>query len=230
MYNFLDRTSLLIGKDNVESLENKHIAVFGLGGVGSYTVECLARCGVSKLTIVDNDCYFVTNINRQLYATNSTSGRKKVEVAKERILDINSECKVYCHDLFINSTTINDIDFSLFDYVIDAIDFVEGKLEIIKKCSKTGVPVISCMGTGNKLSPELFSVDYIENTSVCPLAKSMRKKLKELGISKVKVLYSKEQPTLTYNTEKKEIGSICFVTSVAGMLIASACIKDLINL
>ena len=230
MYNYLERTSLLIGKENTESLQTKHIAVFGLGGVGSYTVECLVRCGVGKITIIDNDHYTLSNINRQLYATSSTIGRKKVEVSKERILDINSECQVHCYDLFVNKSTINDIDFSTFDYVIDAIDFVEGKEEIIKKCHKLNIPIISCMGTGNKLSPQMFSIDYIENTSVCPLAKSMRKRLKDLGISKVKVLYSKEQPTLTYNTEKKEIGSICFVTSVAGMLIAGTCIKDSINL
>ncbi len=234
MNNLFERTSLLIGQDKIDTLSRKHVAVFGLGGVGSYAVESLVRCNVGELTLIDGDVYSFSNINRQLYATIKTVNQKKVDVAKNRVLEINPNVTVNVYDLFLNADTINLIDFSKFDYVIDAIDTVSSKLLLISKCKELNVPIICCLGTGNKLDPFAFEIDYIENTSVCPLAKVMRKELKNRNIEKVLVLYSKEQPKNTVakeeNSSRHSPASISFVPSVAGLLISSKVIKDLLNL
>ncbi len=234
MNDFFDRTALLIGQDKLNILSKKHVAVFGLGGVGSYAVESLARSNVGELTLIDCDVYSASNINRQLYATTKTINAKKVDVAKERVQDINPNVKVNSYDLFVNGDSINAIDFTKFDYVIDAIDTVTAKILLISKCKQLNVPIISCLGTGNKLNPFAFEIDFIENTSVCPLAKVMRKELKSRNIEKVLVLYSKEQPknavVLEDNSSRHAPASISFVPSVAGILISSKVIKDLIDL
>ncbi len=234
MNNIFERTALLIGQDKVDMLSKKHVAVFGLGGVGSYAVESLIRCNVGELTLIDSDVYSLSNINRQLYATTKTVNQKKVDVAKNRALEINPSIKVNVYDLFLNSQTIDLIDFSKFDYVIDAIDTVSSKILLISRCKELNIPIISCLGTGNKLNPFAFEIDYIENTSVCPLAKVMRKELKNRNIEKVLVLYSKEQPknavVLEENSSRHSPASISFVPSVAGILISSKIINDLINL
>lgn len=227
----------LIGVEAFKKLNDSHVAVFGLGGVGSYVVEGLVRGGVLNITLIDCDVYSESNINRQLYATQSTIGKKKVEVAKNRILDINPNCKVNVIDKFILKDTINEIDFTSFTYVVDAIDTISGKLEIVKKCNELGVKVISCMGTGNKINPLAFKVADIKQTKVCPLCKVMRKLLKDNGIASLKVVYSEEEPKAPINSdtaEKKGNGvapsSISFVPSVAGLIIAGEVIKDIINL
>jgi tRNA A37 threonylcarbamoyladenosine dehydratase len=235
MNDFFDRTALLIGQENLNILKNKRIAVFGLGGVGCYSVETLARLGVLDLTLIDCDVYKSTNINRQLFATSKTISMKKIDVAKNRVLEINPIAKVTTYDLFFSEDNINLIDFSNFDYVIDAIDTVSSKLAIIKTCYKLNIPVISSMGTGNKLNPYLFKVDFIENTSVCPLARVMRSKLKELNVKGVKVLYSTEKPKNCVVENNEEKGrhipaSISFVPSIAGILLAYEVVKDLISL
>ena len=230
------RTELLIGKDNIEKLHNSKVAVFGLGGVGSFVVEGLARAGIGSFILVDNDTISETNINRQLFATHKTIGMPKVQVAKERILDINPNAKVEVYQEFFmpesNLSIINDN----IDYVVDAIDTITAKIEIIKQCKDKGISVISCMGTGNKLDPSQFEIADIYHTSVCPLAKVMRKKLRELNIDNLKVLYSKEEPIKIEPNEDAEQkgnsiapGSISYVPSVAGLMIAGEVIQDLIK-
>jgi len=227
MENQFTRTKMLIGDNGLEKLSNAHIAVFGIGGVGSYTTEALARVGIGKLDLIDNDVISVTNINRQIIALNSTIGKDKVEVAKERVLDINPNCEVKTYKSFFSPETSDSFDFSKYDYVVDAIDSVTGKLELILKSQESNTPIISCMGTGNKLHPELFEITDIYKTSVCPLAKVMRNELKKRGVKKLKVLYSKETPI---KTEGQRIpASISCVPSVAGLLIASEIINSLIN-
>ncbi len=226
MDNIFSRTKLLIGDDAFLRLKNKHIAIFGIGGVGSYVTEALARCGIGHITIVDKDIVDVTNINRQLIALSSTVGKPKTEVAKERILDINPQAKVEAFPVFYNSDTQSMFDFSGFDYVIDAIDTVTSKLLIIENAKKAGVPVISCMGTGGKINPSLFEVTDIKKTHTCPLAKVMRRELKEREIFSLKVVYSPEQAIKSADV----IPSISFVPSSAGLLIASEVVKDLISL
>lgn len=230
------RTEMLIGKENINKLKNAHIAVFGIGGVGGYVVEALARCGVGTLSLFDNDVVSKSNINRQIIALSSTVGISKTEAAKIRIKDINPNANVICHDEFFMPENSHKYDFSCYDYVIDAIDTVTGKIEIIKKANEANVPVISCMGTGNKLDPSLFKITDIYKTSVCPLAKVMRYELKKRGIKKLKVLYSTENPMkVNLDTEdipkgKRQVpGSISFVPSVAGLMIAGEVIKDIIN-
>ena len=219
------RTAQLLGNENVEKLFDKHVIVFGVGGVGGYVVEALVRSGVGKISIVDNDVVNESNINRQIIAFHSTIGMQKVEVLKNRILDINPNCQVFVHNQFFLPENSNDFDFSIYDYVVDAVDTVTAKLEIIKKSKESNVPVISSMGTGNKLNPMGFKVSDISKTKVCPLARVMRNELKKRGISKVKCVYSEENPVIQTQTP----ASVAFVPSVAGLLIASEVIKDLIK-
>lgn len=217
------RTAQLLGNENVEKLFDKHVIVFGVGGVGGYVVEALARSGIGKISIVDNDVINESNINRQIIALHSTVGMQKVEVLQNRILDINPECQVFVYNQFFLPENSNDFDFSIYDYVVDAVDTVTAKLEIIKKSKESNVPVISSMGTGNKLNPMGFKVSDISKTKVCPLARVMRNELKKRGISKVKCVYSEENPVIQTQTP----ASVAFVPPVAGLLIASEVVKDL---
>ena len=219
------RTAQLLGNENVEKLFDKHVIVFGVGGVGGYVVEALARSGVGKISIVDNDVVNESNINRQIIALHSTVGMQKVDVLKNRILDINPECQVFVYNQFFLPENSKDFDFSIYDYVVDAVDTVTAKLEIIKKSKESNVPVISSMGTGNKLNPMGFKVSDISKTKVCPSARVMRNELKKRGISKVKCVYSEENPVIQTQTP----ASVAFVPSVAGLLIASEVIKDLVK-
>ena len=219
-----NRLAMLVGKEAVESLENKRVAVFGIGGVGSYTVESLVRAGVGNFILVDNDEVSITNINRQLIATHKTIGMAKVDVAKERILEINPNAKVTTYKEFFLPATEGIINEKI-SYIVDAIDTVTAKIELVERANKYNVPIISSMGTGNKLDPTKFEVTDITKTSVCPLAKVMRKELKQRGIKKLKVLYSKEEPKKIQNPP----ASISFVPSVAGLIIAGEVIKDLIK-
>lgn len=247
MLNQFSRTELLLGKEALEKLKNSRVAVFGIGGVGAYAVEALVRSGIGTIDIVDDDKVCITNLNRQLYATRKTVGKYKVEVAKERILDINPDCIVNTHQTFYTPKTENQFDFSQYDYVIDAIDTVVGKLSLIEKSKQAGVPIICAMGAGNKLDPTKFEVADISKTSVCPLAKVIRTELKKRGIKKVKVVYSKELPIKPKEdmsiscrnhcvcptdtrkcTVKHQIpGSTAFVPPVVGLIIAGEVIKDL---
>lgn len=226
-----DRSEILLGKDAVEKLGRSSVAVFGIGGVGSYTVEALVRGGVGSLFLCDGDAVSPTNINRQLVATTKTVGIPKVEVAKEHCLEVNPAVKVQTENIFFNSENAEKIDFSQFDYIIDAIDTVSSKLLLIEKAKQANIPVISCMGAGNKLDPTRFEVADISKTSVCPLAKVMRYELRKRGITKVKVVYSKEEPIRHGKTDngKPLPGSVSFVPSVAGLIIAGEVIKDIIK-
>ena len=219
------RTAQLLGNENVEKLFDKHVIVFGVGGVGGYVVEAFVRSGVGNISIVDNDVVNESNINRQIIAFHSTIGMQKVEVLKNRILDINPNCQVFVHNQFFLPENSNDFDFSIYDYVVDAVDTVTAKIEIIKKAKESNVPVISSMGTGNKLNPVGFKVSDISKTKVCPLARVMRNELKKRGISKVKCVYSEENPVI----QTKTPASVAFVPPVAGLLIASEVIEDLIK-
>lgn len=223
------RTELLIGKQGIEKLQKAKIAIFGIGGVGSYVVEGLARAGIGSFILVDNDTVDITNINRQIIATQKTIGMPKVEVAKQRILEINPNAKVEIYQEFFMSESKGIIDDSI-DYILDAVDTVTAKIELIVRANKLNIPVISCMGTGNKLDPTKFEVTDIYKTSVCPLAKVMRKELKNRGIKKLKVVYSKEEPIKVEKVEEKIVpGSISFVPSVAGLIIAGEVVKDIIK-
>lgn len=226
------RMELLIGREAVDLLSKKKIAVFGLGGVGSYAVEALARCGVGSLTLVDHDTVDITNINRQLYALHSTLGELKTKVAKERVRDIDGNILVHTYDTFYNKDTAHMFDFSAYDYVVDAIDTVASKLLLIEQSKLSKTPIISSMGTGNKLDPTKFEVSDISKTSVCPLAKAVRRELRKRGIRKVKVLYSKEKPIRSRTQEgegRPATGSVSFVPSVAGLMIAAEVVRDLIQ-
>ncbi len=229
----LSRTALLIGEKGVEKLKKARVAVFGVGGVGGYAVEALVRSGVGELHLIDKDTVSESNLNRQIIALHSTIGRLKTEVCAERARDINPEVKVYCHNLFYLPETANEFDFTAFDYVIDAIDTVSGKIAIIERAKEAGVPVISCMGAGNKLDGSAFEVADIAKTSVCPLARVMRRELKKRGVEHVKVVYSKEEPKNSGLTDEESgkavAGSIAFVPSIAGLLLAGEVIKDLIQ-
>ena len=224
MENQFSRTELIIGKEKIEILKKSKVAIFGIGGVGSYVVEGLARAGIGNFILVDKDEVSVSNINRQIIATHLTVGKDKVEVAKNRILEINPEAKVEIHKEFFMPETKGILDESI-DYIIDAIDTVTAKIELIVRANNLNIPIISCMGTGNKLDPTRFEVSDIYKTSVCPLAKVMRKELKTRGIKKLKVLYSKEEAIKT----EGNIGSLSFVPSVAGLIISGEVIKDLIK-
>ncbi len=224
MDNRFSRTELLIGKESLEKLNKSKVALFGIGGVGSYVVEGLARAGVQSFILVDKDEVDITNINRQIIATTKTVGRPKVEVAKERILEINPEAKVEIYQEFFMPETEGILDDSI-DYTIDAVDTVTAKIELAERAEKLNIPIISSMGTGNKLDPTRFEVTDIYKTSMCPLAKVMRKELKDRGIKKLKVVYSKEEPIK--QEERGVPASISFVPSVAGLIIAGEVIKDL---
>jgi len=229
------RTELLLGAEAMEKLKSARVAIFGVGGVGGYVAEGLARSGVGSLTLVDNDTVSETNINRQIIALRSTVGKYKTEVMKERILDINPDCQVQTRNLFYTQDTAEEIDFSGFTYIVDAIDTLSGKLTIVENAKRANVPVISSMGAGNKLDPTAFEVADISKTSVCPLARAMRRELKKRGIEKLKVVYSKEEPLTVSATEplpegKKVLpGSVSFVPSVVGLIIAGEVVKDLIK-
>ena len=218
------RTERLIGQEAVKKLNNARVIVFGVGGVGSYVCEALARAGIGAMEIVDKDVVDITNINRQLIALHSTIGKPKVEVCRNRLLDINPGMEVTARQCFYLPEKSDEFDFSRYDYVVDAIDNVTAKLDIICKAKEAGVPVISSMGTGNKLDPMAFKIADIEKTKVCPLAKVMRKELRKRGVSGVKVVYSEEEPA---DTESRTPASISFVPSAAGLLIAKAVIEDL---
>lgn len=233
MINQFSRTELLIGKEGVDKLAGSRVAVFGIGGVGGYVVEALVRSGVGALDLVDNDKVALTNLNRQIIALHSTIGEYKVDVAEKRAKDINPGVNIKTYKTFFTPETANEFDFTQYDYVVDAIDTVVGKLELIKQAKKAGVPVICSMGAGNKMHPELFEVADISKTSVCPLAKVIRQELKKRRISKVKVVYSKEVPVKPQMSEekiegKKQIpGSNAFVPSAVGLIIASEVIREL---
>ena len=248
MLNQFSRTELLLGKDAMEKLANSRVAIFGIGGVGGYTVEALARTGVGTIDIIDDDKVCLTNINRQIYATQKTVGKYKVDVAKERILEINPQANINTFKTFYSPETADLFDFNNYDYVVDAIDTVTGKIELVMNAQKTGTPIISSMGAGNKLNPAEFEVADIYKTSVCPLAKVMRHELRKRGIKKLKVVYSKEKPitpvedmaisckahcicppgTARKCTQRRQVpGSNAFVPSVVGLIIASEVVKDL---
>ncbi len=220
------RTKLLIGSEKLDILRTKHVAVFGVGGVGGYVCEALARCGIGRFTIVDRDTVNESNINRQIIALTSTVGRAKVDVMKERMCDINPDVYIEACEVFYLPQNASEFDFTKYDYVVDAVDTVTAKLQIITAAKEANVPVISCMGAGNKLDPSLLRIADISKTSVCPLAKVMRRELKNRGLKDVKCVYSTEE---AIKPEGNEIGSIAFVPSVAGLLIASEVIKDLIE-
>ncbi len=227
------RTQMLIGEAALKTLSQCRIAVFGIGGVGGYVVEALARSGVGKIDLIDNDTVNLTNINRQIIATHDTLDEYKVDAARDRILKINPDAQVTVYKTFYLPENSSQFDFSLYDYIVDAVDTVTAKIEIIVNAKKAGVNVISCMGTGNKLDPTRFEVSDIHKTSVCPLAKVMRRELKKRNIDSLKVVYSKEEPIKPSNTDeslkRQPPSSIAFVPSVAGLIIAGEVIKDLIK-
>lgn len=235
MDNYFSREELLIGKEAIEILKNSRVAVFGVGGVGGFVVEVLARCGVGTIDVIDNDVVDPSNINRQIIATADTIGQEKVNVVEQRIRSINPNAVVNKHRCFFLPETAKDFDFTRFDYVVDAIDTVSGKIEIILQAKKAEVPVISCMGAGNKLDPTAFVVTDIYKTSVCPLARVMRQKLKKLGVQDLKVVYSTEKamkpnyPPDMPPQRKVAPGSVAFVPSVAGIIAGGEVIKDLIG-
>jgi tRNA A37 threonylcarbamoyladenosine dehydratase len=235
MDNYFSREELLIGKEAIEILKNSRVAVFGVGGVGGFVVEVLARCGVGTIDVIDNDVVDPSNINRQIIATADTIGQEKVNVVEQRIKSINPNAVVNKHRCFFLPETAKDFDFTRFDYAVDAIDTVSGKIEIILQAKKAGVPVISCMGAGNKLDPTAFVVTDIYKTSVCPLARVMRQKLKKLGVQDLKVVYSTEKamkpnyPPDMPPQRKAAPGSVAFVPSVAGIIAGGEVIKDLIG-
>lgn len=222
------RTKNLIGSDALEKLKNCHIAVFGVGGVGGYVVEALARAGVGKIDLIDSDCVDITNLNRQIIALHSTVGKLKVEVMRDRILDINPNADVNVFPILFLPENSAQFDFGKYDYVIDAVDTVTAKIELILKCQEFGTPIISSMGTGNKLDPTKFEITDIYKTSVCPLAKVMRYELKKRGVKNLKVLFSKEEPRKNEAAPRTPM-SISFVPSAAGLIIAGEVIEDLIK-
>ena len=249
MLNQFSRTELLIGKEGIEKLNEAKVAVFGLGGVGSYVVEGLVRSGVGNFVLIDDDKICLTNLNRQILATTKTVGEPKVEVAKRRILEINPKANVEIHQEFFMPDSEEILDESI-SYVVDAIDTVTAKIELVLRANKLNIPIISCMGTGNKLDPTRFEVTDIYKTSICPLAKVMRKELRARGVSELKVVYSKEEPIKPeqYNeascktncicppgtkrkcTIRNQVpGSISFVPSVAGLIVAGEVIKDILK-
>ena len=235
----LSRTALLLGSDAMKKLKNAKVAVFGLGGVGGYVVEALARSGIGALELIDHDTISITNLNRQLLATRKTVGMGKAEAAKQRVLDIDPEIKVTARQCFYGPDTASEFDFSQYSYVVDAIDTVTGKLALVQAAQAAGVPIISSMGTGNKLDPTKFQIADITKTSVCPLARIMRKECAKRGIKHLKVLFSTEDPipsdpAALSDEELPEgrralPGSVAFVPSVAGLIIAGEVIKDLIK-
>ena len=237
MLNQFSRTQLLLGEDGMEKLRNARVAVFGIGGVGGYVVEALVRSGVGEIDIFDNDKVCLTNLNRQIIATMETIDKYKVDVMRERALSINPDVKINAHNCFYMPDNADDYDFSVYSYIVDAIDTVTGKIEIIMRANELGIPVISCMGAGNKLDASKFEVADIYETSVCPLARTMRYELRKRGIKKLKVVYSKEVPIRPVQdagnieeTQKRSVpGSIAFVPAVAGLIAAGEVVRDLIK-
>lgn len=234
MIDRFSRTELLIGEEAIEKLRKAKVAVFGVGGVGGYVAEALGRSGVGSIELIDNDVVSLTNINRQIIALTSTIGKQKTEVMKERLLDINPEIEVSVRNEFFLHETADTFDFSKYDYVVDAIDTVSGKIELVMQCEKANTKIISCMGAGNKLDPTKFVVTDIYKTSTCPLARVMRTELKKRGVRKLKVVYSTEQAIKPLSSEEQSgkrqtPGSTAFVPSVAGLICASEVIKDLIK-
>ena len=250
MLNQFSRTELLYGKSNMEKLANSRVAIFGIGGVGGYTVEALVRSGVGAIDLIDDDKVCLTNINRQIFATRKTVGKYKVDVAKERMLEINPDVKIETYRTFYSPQTSSEFDFTKYDYIVDAIDSVTGKIELVIKANECNTPIISSMGAGNKINASKFEVDDIYNTSVCPLARVMRYELRKRGIKKLKVVYSKEKPinpiddmaiscrthcicppgTARKCTQRRQVpGSTAFVPSVVGLIIAGEIINDLTN-
>ena len=232
MLNRFSRTEILIGEEALNALKKARVAIFGIGGVGGYTAEALVRSGIGHFDLIDNDTVSLTNINRQIIATTSTIGKYKTDVMKERMLDINPDVEVVLHPCFFLPENKDKFDFSKYDYVVDAVDTVTAKLTIIEEAKRAGVPVISCMGAGNKLDATQFEVADIAKTSVCPLAKVMRRELKKRDIEHIKVVYSKEEakkPLMDIEDCNKRAtpGSIAFVPSVAGLILAGEVIKDL---
>lgn len=227
------RSEMLFTKAGLEKLKDKKVAIFGLGGVGGYVLEALVRSGIENFDLIDNDVVSESNINRQILATIFTVGKYKVEVAKERALSINEKCKINTYKTFFLPENSHEFDFSKYDYVVDCIDTVTGKIELVVKANNEGCSVISSMGTGNKVNPCMFEVSDIYKTSVCPLAKVMRKELKERNIKKLKVVYSKEEPikveTIKEDGKRAIPGSNAFTPSVAGLIIASEVVKDLLR-
>lgn len=226
------RTGLLLGEEAMERIGSSRVAVFGVGGVGGFTIEALARCGIGRLDIIDNDTVAQTNLNRQIIALSSTIGKYKVDVMKDRILDINQYAEVNCFRSFYLPENADEFNFSKYDYIVDAIDTITAKIDLAVRAQKEQIPIISCMGAGNKLDPTKFEVTDIYKTSVCPLAKVMRKELKKRGVGKLKVVYSKEKAIKPLEsreiTNKRTVpGSISFVPSVAGLIIAGEVIKDI---
>ncbi len=229
------RTRMLLGDAAVEKLKNARVAVFGIGGVGGYTVEALARSGVGQLDLIDHDTVSVSNINRQILATHSTVGMLKVDAARNRVLDINPACVVRTYPMFYLPETAGEFDFTAYDYIVDAIDTVTGKLQLAQRAFEAGTPIISCMGTGNKLDASAFQVEDISKTSMCPLARIMRKELAKRGIRHMKVVYSKEEALSPTGWEeeaaalgKRQIpGSVAFVPGAAGLVLAGEIIRDL---
>ncbi len=233
MSDIFARCEMLLGKSGMEKLKNAHVAVFGVGGVGGYAIEALVRSGVGKIDIFDNDTVSTTNLNRQIIALQNTVGEYKVDVMKKRAQNINPQIEINAYNCFYMSDNADEYDLSKYSYIIDAIDTVSAKLELITRANMVSVPIISCMGAGNKLDATRFEVTDIYKTSVCPLARTMRRELKNRGIKKLKVVYSKEEPIKTgvikEGTQKAIPGSVAFVPSVAGMICAGEVIKDLIN-
>ncbi len=229
------RTRMLLGGDALERLQRARVAVFGIGGVGGYTVEALARSGVGQLDLIDNDSVSVSNINRQILATHSTVGLPKVEAARRRVLDINPACIVRMHPVFYTLETADQFDFTRYDYIVDAIDTVTGKLQLVQRAMEAGTPIICCMGTGNKLDASAFEVSDISKTTMCPLARIMRKELSKRGIKHLKVVYSKEEALSPTGWEeeaaalgKRQIpGSVAFVPGAAGLILAGEVIRDI---
>lgn len=230
MDNEFSRTELIFGKEAMEKLSRARVAVFGIGGVGGYAAEALARSGIGALDIIDSDKVSLSNINRQIIALHSTVGEYKVDAAEKRILDINPNIKLRKYNVFFTKENSDEFDFSEYDYIVDAIDTVSGKIELVMNAEDSGTPIISSMGAGNKLDPTMFEIADIYKTSVCPLARVMRTELKKRGIKKLKCVYSKEQPITVqeeYDGKKRIPGSCAFVPSVAGLIIAGEVIKDI---
>ena len=229
------RTQMLLGREALERLQAARVAVFGIGGVGGYTVEALARSGIGQLDLIDSDTVSVSNINRQILATHSTVGMPKVEAAKQRVLDINPACQVRTYQVFYTPETAEMFDFTQYDYIVDAIDTVTGKLALVERANEAGTPIICCMGTGNKLDASAFQVADISKTSMCPLARVMRKELGKRGIKHLKVVYSQEEAMTPVGWEeeaaaigKRQIpGSVAFVPGAAGLILAGEVIKDI---
>ncbi|MBQ8413874.1 MAG: tRNA threonylcarbamoyladenosine dehydratase [Clostridia bacterium] len=225
------RTEMLLGSEGVEKLQSAVVAVFGVGGVGGYAAEALARAGVGRIELIDSDMVSLSNINRQIIATHDTVGMYKTEAMKQRILSINPDCQVVCHSVFFDESTKDSFDFTAYDYVIDAIDSLSAKIELIASAHSVGTEIISAMGAGNKLDPTMFEVSDISKTTVCPLARAVRIALRKRGINHLKVVYSKEPPVIppevSDGVKRRVPGSVSFVPSVMGLILAGEVIKDI---